>query len=201
MVSARVYAAEGGDGGGGTRGGDGDHGGHGSSDSDNGDGSQGSSESGNHVDGSIRTGSSHPDSRGGDGNPNGSRNETRITVPEARDQNQKSSNFALMTVGVFVIQHAVSMRAAQASAAVVLVASTEAVSSVGVAWWSQMESNAARLCRKFFFLTASVGERIRRENVLDNRKRREIYRFVVDNPFSHFRKITRMAGVGPNEGS
>jgi DNA-binding transcriptional ArsR family regulator len=114
----------------------------------------------------------------------------------------KSSGFSLKTVVIIIVQHAVSTHTVEASAVVVLVgSSTEAVSSVGVAWWSQMESNVIRLLRKFFFLTASVGERIRRENVLQNRKRREIYRFVVNNPFSHFRKITRLAGVGPNEGS
>jgi len=71
----------------------------------------------------------------------------------------------------------------------------------GPAWWSMVESNLERAFRKFFFLTGSVGEKIRRKNVLRNEKRKQIYYFIVNNPFSHFRRITRMVGVGPNEGS
>ena len=71
----------------------------------------------------------------------------------------------------------------------------------GPSWWNVVGSSVDRLFRKFFFLTGSVGEKIRRKNVLRNGKRREIYYFIVNNPFSHFRRITRMVGVGPNEGS
>jgi DNA-binding transcriptional ArsR family regulator len=74
-------------------------------------------------------------------------------------------------------------------------------SSDGPAWWSVVKWNAETLFRKFFFISGSIGEKIRRKNVLRNRKRREIYNFVVNFPFSHFRRITRMVGVGPNEGS
>jgi len=101
-----------------------------------------------------------------------------------------------------VVQHTVSTHTVQTTVEVLLVTySVETVSSVCAGWWNLVESNAERLFRKFLFLFASVGERIGRKNVLGNRKRREIYYFVVDNPFSHFRRITRMAGVGPNEGS
>ena len=101
-----------------------------------------------------------------------------------------------------VVQHTVSTHTVQTTVEVLLVTySVETVSSLCAGWWNLVESNTERLFRKFLFLFASVGERIGRKNVLGNRKRREIYYFVVDNPFSHFRRITRMAGVGPNEGS
>jgi predicted transcriptional regulator len=69
-------------------------------------------------------------------------------------------------------------------------------SSVSPAWW-----NPEGLFQRIFFVSGSLGEKIRRKDVLRNRKRREIYYFIVNFPFSHFRRITRKVGVGPNEGS
>lgn len=130
------------------------------------------------------------------GRSSGKEIERNANINEGHDQ-KSTSDVGSMTPGV---QHAVSMRTAQMSVVALLVTS-EATSSVGAAWWSLVESNAEWLFRKFFFLAGSLGERIRRENVLKNRKRMEIYLFVLNNPFSHFRRITRMVGVGPNEGS
>jgi DNA-binding transcriptional ArsR family regulator len=70
-------------------------------------------------------------------------------------------------------------------------------SSVSPAVWLNPES----LFQRFFFAIGAVGDKIKRKNVLLNRKRREIYYFIVNFPFSHFRRITRTVGVGPNEGA
>ena len=127
----------------------------------------------------------------------GNGNEGNAMVKDGHDQ--KSTGDVGSTTAV--VQHTVSIHVVQASVVVLLVSYTaEATPSASTAWWSFMESNAERLFRKFFFLTGSVGEKIKRKNVLKNRKRREIYLFIVKNPFSHFRRITRIAGVGPNEG-
>ena len=77
--------------------------------------------------------------------------------------------------------------------------SGEAEPSASGTWWSLVESYVEELFRKFLFLFGSIGEKIRRKDVLRNSKRREIYYFVVNNPFSHFRKITRMVRAGPNQ--
>jgi len=63
-------------------------------------------------------------------------------------------------------------------------------------WW-----DPEVLFRKFFFVTGAVGERITRKKVLVNNKRREIYYFIMNFPFSHFRSILRNVGVGANEGA
>jgi len=105
-------------------------------------------------------------------------------------------------VSVDVVQHVASTPVVEAP---VMALSIAYPTTVGLAddpaWWNLVESNVENLFRKFFFLTGSVGEKIRRKNVLRNGKRREIYYFIVNNPFSHFRRITRTVGVGPNEGS
>ena len=99
-----------------------------------------------------------------------------------------------------VIQHMVSTPVVQAPVVVLLVTySAEAAPSASGTWWNVMESYVEGLVRKFFFLSGSMGEKIKRKDVLRNRKRREIYYFVVDNPFSHFRRITRTVRVGPNQ--
>jgi len=105
-------------------------------------------------------------------------------------------------VSLDVVQHVVSTPAVEAPVMALSIAYPTAVGLTDdPAWWTLVESNVERVFRKFFFLTGSVGEKIRRKNVLRNGKRREIYYFIVNNPFSHFRRITRTVGVGPNEGS
>ena len=157
----------------------------------------------NEIGTGMRNGGNGNEGKGNDngrkGNDNGGKgNERAIMVKEGHDQTS-ISDIGSKTV---VVQHTISMHVVQASVIVLLVSySTEVAPSISAAWWSLVESNAEQLFRKFFFLAGSVGERIRRKNVLRNRKRREIYLFIVNNPFSHFRRITRMAGVGPNEGS
>ena len=132
---------------------------------------------------------------GGRGNSNGNVGNT----VEGDGHGQESS---IGVTTLVVVQRTVSMHSVQTTVEALLVTySVETVSSVCAGWWNLVESNTERLFRKLFFLLASVGERIERKNVLRNRKRREIYYFVVDNPFSHFRRIMRMTGVGPNEGS
>jgi len=127
---------------------------------------------------------------GNDGRGNG-RGEINAVNKQGLDQ-KSTSDASIKTV---VVQHIVSTSTVQASVGVLLAGSPVETAP----WWIAVESIAERLFRKIFLLTGSIGEKIRRKNVLRNGKRKEIYDFVVDNPFSHFRKITRMVGVGPNE--
>jgi len=199
MVSVIVYATDNEDGG--KRSGGNENSGDG--------GNKKGIDSGNGHDGNtneIGSGMRNGDGNDGKGNDNGRRgndnggkgNERTVMVKGGHDQTSISDVGSKRVV----VQHTVSMHVVQASVVVLLVTySAEATPSISAAWWSLVESNAEGLFRKFFFLAGSVGEKIRRKNVLRNRKRREIYLFVVNNPFSHFRRITRVAGVGPNEGS
>ncbi len=54
------------------------------------------------------------------------------------------------------------------------------------------------LHRMFLFLGA-VGDKIRRKGLFMNKKRKEIYDFILSNPGSHFRKILRATESHPNE--
>jgi len=161
-------------------------------DSGNGNGGNGSSGNGSH--------------RNGDGNDHGGRGNGKAgnlyqkRALNTQWQEQKTTIYADSRPAE--AKHTVSMPALQASVVVLLITySAETAPSAGGSWWSSVGSYVEELFRKFYFLTGSVGEKIRRKNVLRNTKRREIYYFVVNNPFSHFRRITRMVDVGPNEGS
>ena len=139
------------------------------------------------------------------GNPNGNANVNRDSTsntitPVAQPLTVASTDQP--DVSVDVVQHVASTPVVEAPVMAISIAYPTAVGLADdPAWWNLVESNVENLFRKFFFLTGSVGEKIRRKNVLRNGKRREIYYFIVNNPFSHFRRITRTVGVGPNEGS
>jgi DNA-binding transcriptional ArsR family regulator len=159
--------------------------------SNDGNGNEGNS---NGVNGNE--GNSNRDNRNGvdvgrGNSTDGRGNEMNPVNKEANDQ-KNTSDASNKTA---VVQHIVSTPTVQAPVVVLLVTySAGAASSVSGAWWEP-----EGLFRKFFFLFGSIGEKIRRKDVLRNRKRREIYYFVVNNPFSHFRRITRMVRVGPNQ--
>jgi DNA-binding transcriptional ArsR family regulator len=209
MVSAFVYATD--DGGGGKcNGGNGNcnsdnrNGGrNGSHDSNGNGGNENGSDSVNGNGGNWKGGNGgkwngNGNDHGGRGNGNyGNVNEWNA-VDETGISDQKSTSDASNKTAV--VQHMISTPAVQASVVVLLVTySAEVAPSASGTWWSVVESYAEGLFRKFFFLSGSIGEKIRRKDVLRNRKRREIYYFVVNNPFSHFRRITRMVRVGPNQ--
>jgi len=170
---------------------------------DNGDaGSKKGTESGNWngPEGNTGNGYGH-DWKGNDNRDrwNSDNGDARYSAGKSWHGQKSTSNVAIGKTTV--VQHATSILSIQVSEAVLLV-TCPAAATVGLtdaSTWSVFESNAERFFRKFFFLSGSVGERIRRRNVLRNGKRKQIYNIILNNPSTHFRKITRMAGVGPNQ--
>jgi DNA-binding transcriptional ArsR family regulator len=127
----------------------------------------------------------------------GSENGTGKNAGDNKADNLNGTSGATGTNKTDVVQQIVSTPVIQASVMALLMTYPAAVApSVSPPWW-----NTETLFKRFFFMSGSIGEKIRRKNVLRNRKRREIYYFVVNFPYSHFRRITRVVGVGPNEGS
>ena len=181
----------------------------------NGNGNGGSNDNGNGKGHGHGNGNGNGNGRGqghgngiggtnGNSNGNGNGHTGGNNEPSLVDQAKASMPTDQQTTSTDAVEQIVSTPAVQAPIIAIMI-TYPAAATVGLAdgpaWWTVVESNVERLFRKFFFLTGSVGERIRRKNVLRNGKRREIYYFIVNNPFSHFRRITRMVGIGPNEGS
>lgn len=50
-------------------------------------------------------------------------------------------------------------------------------------------------------LFGAVGERVRRKDVLSNKKRKKMYNFILRHPGSHFRDVLRATKASPNEGA
>ena len=225
MVSTIVYADDGGNGGNGSGAGNGGSGANGGGDAGKGGGEHGNtggdagkggngSNGGDGANGSNggdagKGGNSGGDaghgssSDGGHGNVGGRENSNhgnvnhRNAVYNPGISDQKSTSNAS---GKTAIPHMVLAPTVQAPVVVLLATySGDAEPSASGTWWSLVESYVEELFRKFLFLFGSIGEKIRRKDVLRNSKRREIYYFVVNNPFSHFRRITRMVRAGPNQ--
>ena len=163
---------------------------------DSGNGNDGNSNDGNSngVNGNVGNGNRDNRNNGdvGRGNSTDGRGNDMNAVNKDANDHKNTSDAGNKTP---VVQHTVSTPVVQAPAVVLLVTySAGTASAVTGAWWEP-----EGLLRRFFFLFGSIGEKIRRKDVLRNRKRREIYYFVLSNPFAHFRRITRMVRVGPNQ--